>query len=110
MRSTARAGIASAPQYAGLSLCSSMLMVAAVLQYVAALGVAGYAIYARANPAPTWMQEGSPSPFNPPPAALWGVFVGWLLVAFYIAVGGIVAHGLSTACVALRDMARNSWK
>ncbi len=82
---------ADVPDYFGLRIGSSVLMVFAILYYLTAAAALATGIYIAGRQGP-WV-------------AL--TFLLWALVAAMI--GGLL-QALSAACVALRDMARNSFR
>ena len=77
------------PRYAGLELASLLLLLCAVLNYVGAAGLIVAAI----------LRLGAPE-----------IAVSALLLALAQAGFGAMLHGAGSACGALRDIARNSFR
>lgn len=89
------------PQYVGLQIAANILLLLAVLSYGAAAIAIVTAILGMMIPSRP-MQYG-----GPPPGFFSAIgFAG----AFGLLSVGAVQHGLSAACNALRDIARNSFK
>jgi hypothetical protein len=91
------------PRYIGLQIASLVLGASCLIFYGLA-GLSGimalFAVAAAARP---------PTPFGPPPgfAAMSGLAGFWIALCLFAAAA--VQHGLSAACTALRDIARNSF-
>ena len=98
--------VAGTPSYRGLAVAGAVLWWYAMLCYVAGglvllvvlptIGTYAYNIFSRVPQA---------SVLN-----LIGIVITSLLPTFGLLFAGAVSHGLSAACGALRDIARNSWR
>jgi len=80
------------PAYAGLRFASGVLMILAVLGYIA--GPIAIVVGVAESSTMETRDEGRLS----------------LLAGVAILIGAAVQHGLSAACSAVRDIARNSWR
>jgi hypothetical protein len=87
------------PEYRGLQIGSTVLMVFAVMYYLFAACIILVAILAAAGTALT----------SDTPLAAVGPFL-LLVWGLALAMGGGIMHALSAACLALRDIARNSFR
>jgi len=91
------------PAYSGLSIASTVLMVVAALAYLAGLLVFCFMIFA--------LIKGPSTPSSPFAAsadqAAEMALLGTSLAMF---AAGAMYHGMSAACVALRDIAQNSFR
>lgn len=88
----------TSPSYLGLAIAGRVVSVFAVLYYLAgALALVAVIITAATGPAP---------------GARWSAEEGFMmvLIPLSIAMVGGLLHGISAACFALRDIARNSWR
>jgi hypothetical protein len=97
--SYASPGIArSAPDYTGLRIGSGVLMVFAVIYYVGAIF---FLLIALASTVGIFSQT--------PGLAVWSGFSAFISAMVAGMIGGIL-HAISAACVALRDIACNSFR
>ena len=89
----------SVPHYFGLKLASSILIVFAVVEYLAAIFLFLSAISAIAT-------------LSAAPTAGFGGVAAIPMLAMAVAVGaaGALLHGISTGCMARRDIAQNSFR
>jgi hypothetical protein len=92
------------PRYLGLKIASFVLGVSCVLSYGFALILAVAAIHSFVS------ASASQVPFAPPPALVAADGSMQLFVAFVTFAGAALQHGLSAGCIALRDIARNSFR
>lgn len=87
------------PAYGGLKLGSSLLSVFALLYYVlAAVIIVAGLLSISASAATGWSGEAAVAA------------IGALAMGLTAAMVGVVLHAVSAACLALRDIARNSFK
>lgn len=100
---TPTTGSVHVPTYAGLSVASVVLRIYAVICYT--LGAAAFALTIVAIVA----SYPSPGRLVAAPSGLWTLAAS-LMPTFMLLFAAGVTHGLSAACVALRDIARNSWR
>jgi hypothetical protein len=92
------------PRYLGLQIASFIIGVCAFVCYVVAAIIGLVAIFSIGS------ATQQPNAFGPPQALATTSGVAGLLLAFWIFAAGAVQHGLSAACIALRDIARNSFR
>jgi hypothetical protein len=91
------------PRYLGLQIASVILIASAAVCY----GIAAIAVVVAISAATTPTR---PPAFGGPPPGFMGLFSAFGFIgAFGFLSAGAIQHGLSAACKALRDIARNSW-
>ncbi|HEX3357103.1 MAG TPA: hypothetical protein VHS31_09045 [Tepidisphaeraceae bacterium] len=100
-----RAQLSTAPNYLGLRLASSVLAIFAALYYIGAAIILVFGAITAIGSGPTSARYGTASGLIPGSAAL----MMSILYAIFTAMIGAFLHGASSICMAIRDIARNSF-
>jgi hypothetical protein len=96
------------PDYVGLKIAARVLLTFAFLYYALTLIIWTLAVFTALSPPRNSVEQGLPT--IAPPIPPWEDAIKFVVFGAVCSMAGALFHGIAAACVALRDLARNSFR